>query len=148
MKISIDRCANTTAKLRQLYGKEIVRYFLVSSLALAIDLAFFSFFLRFVVLPWSYAATLGFLVGVTAAYSLSVRFVFFSRRLSHSPRIESLSFIAVGVVGLGITQLVLWVGIELLDNNPELSKLAAAGVTFFFNYLVRKALLFRRIAAA
>ena len=139
---------NMTEKLRQLCRKEFVRYFFVSLTALAIDLAFFSFLLRVAGLPWVYAATLSYFIGAAAAYMLSVRFVFSSRRLAHSPRIEFLSFISVGIVGLGVTQLVLWVGIGLLAANPELSKLAAACISFLSNYLVRKSLLFCRPSVA
>ena len=124
------------------YQTEFVRYFLASALALVLDLAVFSGLLRIGGVPWGYAATVGFIVGAVTAYRLSVRFVFTQRRLAQSPAAEFMSFAAIGVAGLGVTQLVLWVGIEWLGANPELSKLAAAGVSFCLNFAARKLLLF------
>lgn len=121
---------------------EFVRYFAVSLFALAVDLGLFSILLRFLHLPWAIAAALGFIVGTFTAYILSVRLVFSRRALAHAPHVEFLTFAAIGVAGLGFTQLVLWIGIELLHANPELSKLAAAGFTFHFNFALRKSILF------
>ena len=53
-----------------------------------------------------------------------------------------ITFSVVGLGGLLVTQLVLWVGIELMGSNPEVSKVSAAGFTFLFNFMVRKLLLF------
>ena len=51
-------------------------------------------------------------------------------------------FVSIGIAGLGITQLVLWVGVSALGQTAELVKLMAAGATFTFNFFVRKTLLF------
>lgn len=127
---------------------EFLRYFVVSLIAFVLDLAVFSVSLRLMALPWAMAATLGFVVGVLAAYTLSVRFVFANRKLRQTPLTEMLTFSLVGLGGLGVTQLVLWLGIEHLRFNPELSKFCAAGVTFIFNFVVRKLVLFSTSAVS
>ncbi|MEW5781225.1 MAG: GtrA family protein [Pseudomonadota bacterium] len=124
---------------------EFLRYASVSLLALGADLALFSFLLRCAGLPWMLAATAGFVIGVLVAYWLSIRFVFFTRRLAHAPRSEFAAFAFIGVIGLAITQMVLWVGIELFRLNPELTKVGAAGVTFLCNFGMRKLMLFHHI---
>ena len=103
----------------------------------------FSISLRVLYLPWAASATFGFLGGVLVAYFLSIRFVFGNRNLRNKPATELLTFSTVGLGGLLVTQLVLWVGIELMGSNPEISKVSAAGFTFLFNFMVRKLLLFR-----
>lgn len=123
---------------------ELFRYTSVSALALVVDMALFSALLRLVGLPWMLAATAGFLVGVAVNYLMSIHFVFEQRRFAHSPRMEFVAFAVIGVVGLGVTQIVLWVGIEHFGANPELTKLVAAGVTFMCNFGARKLLLFQR----
>jgi putative flippase GtrA len=125
---------------------EFMRYFAVSLLAFMLDLGAFSASLRIFGLPWAVAATLGFVVGLLVAYVLSVRFVFTNRKLRQAPSVELLTFSLVGVCGLGVTQLVLWFGIERLNANPEVSKFCAAGFTFIFNFVVRKLMLFSAAA--
>lgn len=124
-------------------GCETSRYFAASLLALLVDLTSFSFFLRVIVLPWAIAATFAFVIGVVVAYFLSIRLVFKSRSMSGTPPLEFLTFLLIGILGLGITQAILWIGISLLYVQPELSKVAAAGFTFMVNYIFRKLLLFR-----
>lgn len=128
---------------RIFFESEFVRYFFVSLAAFVLDLSLFSVGLRVLHIAWAVSATFGFLGGVLVAYFLSVRFVFRSRKFRNKPATELLTFSTVGLGGLLVTQLVLWVGIELMGSNPEISKVSAAGFTFLFNFMVRKLLLFR-----
>lgn len=137
--------------LRRLLASDLPRYFIASLIALAVDTATFSLSLRLLHLPLALAATAGFTLGALIAYLLSIRWVFRQRTLERAPTLEFLTFAAIGILGLGVTQLVLWVGVAELHLLPEAVKLAAAGITFAFNYLVRKALLFaaaRRVQPA
>lgn len=92
---------------------------------------------------WPIAACLGFLTGVCVAYGLSIRFVFEVRRWRRSPLAEWLIFVCLGLLGLGVTQAVLYLCIEFLSWSAEVAKLAAAIVTFMTNFLSRKVLLFK-----
>lgn len=134
--------SNDRQRTSGLFSGELPRYFAASLVALAVDMTTFSLMLRVVGLAWAGAAVIGFLAGVLVAYWLSIRFVFASRTLARAPQAEFLSFMLIGVAGLGVTQVVLWLGIEWLVITPEISKLAAAGATFMFNFLVRRAALF------
>lgn len=137
--------------MRRLLTSDLLRYFIASLLALAADTTTLSFCLRVLHFGLGWAATLGFVLGAGVAYLLSIRWVFRQRTLERAPTLEFLTFAGIGIVGLGVTQLVLWIGVTELHLMPEVVKLAAAAITFAFNYLVRKALLFasaRRIASA
>lgn len=123
-------------------GPDFVRYFAASVFALAADLATLSLCLRVFGVHLAGAATAGFVVGALVAYVLSVRWVFRQRTYAAHPVLELATFIGIGVAGLGVTQLVLWVGVTGLGLLPEIVKLAAACLTFLFNFVVRKALLF------
>lgn len=121
---------------------DLSRYFAASLLALAVDLGVLSLCLRVAHLGLAWSATVGFVAGAVVAYLLSIRWVFRQRAFAHAPAMEFLAFIGIGLAGLGITQLVLWIGATQLGLLAEAVKLAAAGITFAFNYMVRKALLF------
>lgn len=121
---------------------ELFRYFLASLAALAVDTGVLSFCYRVLQLDLVWSATVGFVLGATVVYVLSVCWVFPKRRLARSPVIEFLVFVGIGIAGLGVTQLVLWLGVNRLGLVAEAVKLAAAACTFVFNFLVRKFLLF------
>lgn len=123
-------------------AKEFGRYFGASLIALIFDFAVFSFSLRVGGWSWRSAAALGFCFGALLSYWLSIRFVFQNRTLKNSPGVEFAGFAAIGIAGLGVTEIALWLAIEMLDVSPEAGKLGAAVATFLFNFALRKLLLF------
>lgn len=132
----------TAPRLHRLLQHDVARYFAASLLALAIDTGTLSLCLRALHLSLAYSATLGFIAGACVAYLLSILWVFKARAFGSNPVLEFLTFVGIGVAGLGITQCVLWVGVTELGFLAEAVKLAAAVITFFFNYMARKTLLF------
>lgn len=126
----------------QVLRSDLVRYFAASLLALAADMATLSISLRLIGFSVAWAATTGFMAGVLVTYLLSIRWVFRERAFANSPALEFIAFVVIGLAGLGITQLVMWIGVTELGWMPELVKLTAAGATFAFNYIARKSLLF------
>ncbi len=124
---------------------EFFKYLAVSALALIVDLGVFSYALRSWELSWMLAASIGFICGVVVAYLLSLYFVFNARRIQKKPFVEFTIFVSIGILGLVVTQICLFIGIEWLKINPEVSKLAAAAVTFMTNFLMRKLILFRLV---
>jgi len=127
---------------RAVLPPELARYLAASLLALIADVATLSATLRLLRVDLYWAATAGFMVGLAVAYALSIRWVFSRRAYARAPALEFVLFGLVGVAGLGITQVVLWLGSARLGLMPELVKLVAAGATFVFNYVWRRTLLF------
>lgn len=127
---------------RQLIRHDLFRYFVASLVSLAVDTATLSGCLRILHLSLAWSVSIGFLAGALVAYLLSVTWVFRERAFAKAPAVEFLTFVAIGVAGLGVTQLILWLGVIQFGLVPELVKVSAAGVTFAFNYIARKSLLF------
>jgi putative flippase GtrA len=124
---------------------EFARYFVASAGALAVDVGLYRLGLW---LGWHYqlAALLGFCAGAVIAYLASVRWVFHARTV-HNAGLEFGLFVAVGVAGLLLTELLLWIAIGTLGLQPLWSKLGTSAVVFGFNFILRKALLFSTQAA-
>ncbi len=122
---------------------ELVRYFVASAIALGVDTGLYALGLR---LHFGYplAAILGFLGGLAVAYLISVRWAFRTRRLGDA-RIEFVVFAVIGVLGLLLTESLLWLQIDVLAFGPLPAKLAASCGVFFFNFGVRKFVLFKAL---
>ena len=57
-------------------------------------------------------------------------------------RVEFLGFVAIGVVGLTINISVIYTAVHFLGLHYMMAKVAAAGFSFLFNFIVRRQLLF------
>ena len=123
--------------------REGSRYFLASAIALAVDAGIYVALIRLVGVHYLFSAPIGFSIGVTVIYFLSTRWVFRERRLSDARR-EFVIFAFIGMLGLLLNELILFLGVERLALSYELAKLASAGIVFGFNFSARKLLLFTR----
>ena len=123
---------------------EFVRYLGCSVVALAVDASLYALGLR-LGLAYPAAACAGFACGLATAYFLSVRFAFKERSVENT-RVEFVIFAAVGLVGLLLTECLLWLQIGVFGTSALVAKVGAAGGVFMFNFLARKALLFSRRA--
>lgn len=120
---------------------ELLRYLAVSGVALAVDTAGLLLAANFVHYLW--AATFGFVLGVATSYLLAVRWVFRHRRLAAFPKTEFAAFAAVGVAGLGLNNLAIYVAVEQAGLGLLAAKAVAATLTFSLNFGLRKWGLFR-----
>ena len=121
---------------------QLMRYLVVGGVAFAVD------FTVLVVLAESFhvghlvAAGIGFFVGLLVNYQLSVVWVFRHRSLSNRYA-EFVVFAMVGLIGLGWTELILFGGTDMLGLDYRISKILAVMVVLFWNFGMRKILLFR-----
>ena len=124
-------------------AKEGIRYFGASALALGIDMATLGGLVYFAGMHYLLAAPLGFAAGLGLIYLLSVRWVFAERRLVDR-RIEFTVFALIGLAGMAINELVLYVGVDRFGLSPVQAKVPSAALVFCFNFASRKILLFTR----
>lgn len=122
--------------------RELLFYGLLSAAALAADVSLFLLGLNGG-LPWFWAATLGFSIGLLVSYGGSTLFVFRQHRLTDR-RAEFVMYGLIGGAGLLLTHLSLWVWLALLNAPPLAAKLMSAAGVFGFNFTLRKTLLFSR----
>ena len=125
--------------------RELARYFVASAIALGVDTGLYALGMR-LHLGYPLAAVIGFLGGLATAYFISVRWAFRTRRLGNA-RIEFAVFAAIGVLGLLLTESLLWLQIDVLAFGPLPAKLAASCGVFLFNFGARKFILFKALPA-
>ncbi len=120
--------------------REVVRYLAASVAALSLDAALLWAGVERVGLPVWLAGSVAYLAGLVLIYVLSVRWVF-ARRAFRDARDEFVLFAALGLLGLMLNALTLFVGTALGLALP-LAKAASAGIGFTANFVTRKVLLF------
>jgi putative flippase GtrA len=125
---------------------ELARYFVASAVALGVDTGLYDLGLHAGV-GYRLAAVAGFLGGLAVAYLISVRWAFRTRRLANA-RLEFAVFAAIGVLGLLLTEALLWVQIDVLGFGALTAKLVASCGVFFFNFGVRKLVLFKALPSS
>lgn len=123
-------------------GVQLLRATASSSVAFAVDFAILVSLVEITGLHYLIAATIGFTVGTTITYVLSIYWVFPRRRLKRFTA-EYGVFIGVGVIGIILNDGLLFVFTDLLSVHYMVSRLISASLVFFWNYAARKYLLFR-----
>ncbi len=122
---------------------QLVRYLFVGGVAFVADFATMVLLAEWCDLHYTVAAALGFMVGLTVNYLLSIKWVFNHRSVSNV-RTEFLIFSAIGIAGLGLTEIILGIGYELFHVDYRISKLVAVALVLVWNFAARKFLLFHR----
>lgn len=122
--------------------REFARYLLAGGFAFFCD-AFTLFSLtQFLKVNYLISAPIGFAVGTVVNYVLSRKWVFERRTLKNTPA-EMTVFTLIGVVGLGMNELILWFFQEKLGIYYLFAKGVSGVVVFGWNFGARKLTLFR-----
>ena len=86
-------------------------------------------------------SAISFIVGVAINFSLSIVFVFPNgARVGRSSEVSI--FIAISLVGLVLTELIMWTFTEFVGFHFMLSKCVAAVIVFAWNFTARKLILY------
>jgi putative flippase GtrA len=83
------------------------------------------------------SAAISFVVSVTFNYFASMRYVF-THKEGMSRRAEFAIFVVLSVIGLGINELVMWFGVDILVWNYMFVKICATAIVMFWNFFSRK----------
>lgn len=121
---------------------QIVGYFWVSLAAAIADFSSFILLYEIVGVQYVISNVVAFAVGLGVNYSLAVRFVF--RRESAKTLCEFVAFSIIGLFGLAISCATLYVAIGIFGFGGGISKISSICTTFFWNFFIRKLLLFSK----
>lgn len=137
---------NMKEKLKQIFIGEsdstviqFIRYIFVGGAAFAADagsLWLISLFAHYLI-----AAAAAFIIGLTVNFALSKMFVFTDD--THNKAAEFTVYGIIGVVGLGLTELLMYLFTEKLGLYFMLSKIITAAIVLIWNFAARKIILYR-----
>jgi putative flippase GtrA len=129
------------ARLRFTSHGQFILSVLTSLLSFALDFGVLALLTEVARLHYLPSAAVSFTLGTTLSYVLSILYVFEIRRFS-SRTLEYATFVLVGVIGLGLNELLLWLSTERLGIFYLVSKIVASSLVFFWNFGARKYFLF------
>ncbi|MBR4783401.1 MAG: GtrA family protein [Bacteroidaceae bacterium] len=120
---------------------QLFRYAIVGGIAFVVDYAGLYLLTEYIHLHYLLSATLSFVAGLTVNYLIATHWVFLHRRLN-SRIAEFLIYAIIGVIGVVLNDLLLWLLTEGMNCHYMLSKLGATLLVMIWNFFGRRIILF------
>ena len=115
---------------------QILRFGVVGGIAFLIDYFLLFILTEYLNIYYLISAVISFSVSVIFNYILSIKWVFDVKK-KQGPK-EVIVFIALSVVGLGINQLCMWLGVDIANTHYMIVKLGATFIVMVYNFISRK----------
>jgi putative flippase GtrA len=117
-------------------------YGLVGICAVCVDFLVYTFFTTRFQLNYQYANIISVHCGIVCSFILNREFNF---KVKDKTRKRFLSFYSIGLLGLLISSLLLYLSVDILLLNKSLSKLATIGIVAIIQFLLNKKITFKTI---
>ncbi|MBP5246827.1 MAG: GtrA family protein [Fibrobacter sp.] len=124
---------------------QLWRYCITGGVAFALDFGLFALFLYVCDLHYLLANLFGLVGGLVVNYLISIGWVFTAceRNFEKKKAFEFFLFSLIGILGVGLNQLLMWLMVGVMEWWPMVSKMIAAILVLMWNFGGRKLLLFR-----
>lgn len=119
--------------------KQISKYFGVALVGLLFDFSTLIFLREVLNIHYLLAAMGGFITGLVVVYFLSNKLVFTNPKIKSSS-IQFLLFAIIGLIGLGILTLLMWLFTDIFGINYIVSKVFSTVFVYCWNFFARRAL--------
>jgi putative flippase GtrA len=123
---------------------QLIRYGLVVAVAAPIDLGGYIFLKEVFHMHYVLAATIAFTTSLIVNYFLSVAWVW-TNHTGRQRHVDATIFGIIGIVGLVLTDVIVFVFTDLADLNYIVSKLLAFTMVFFWSFGARRYLFQKKI---
>lgn len=120
---------------------ELHRYLWAGSLAFGTDFAVLFAATGLLGINYLISNIFSFSFGLFVSYTLCVKWVFRYRRMGNASH-EFVIFSGVALIGLALSELCMWLLVEIGSVHYLASKVVATGMVFLVNFALRKTILF------
>lgn len=116
--------------------KQILKFGVVGGGAFLIDYSILYVLTEFVGIHYLISSVISFIISLIFNYILSIYWVFDVTKKQTTK--EIFIFVILSVIGLGINQVVMYVGSDLLHIHYMITKLVATFIVMVWNFVTRK----------
>ena len=116
---------------------QIMKFGVVGVIAFAIDYGLLALLTEAFGVNYLVSATVSFTVSVVFNYVASRRYVF-RHKEGMSRRREFVIFVVLSVIGLGVNDLLMWLGSSVLGVSYLIVKIVATAIVMVYNFVTRK----------
>ena len=121
---------------------QLIRTIAASNIGFWVDFGLLALLTEVFHVYYLVSATIGFITGTTVVYFLSIFWIFLKRKYERKI-LEYFIFILIGALGVLLNLFLIWLFTEIAGLHYLLSKLTAGTIGFFYNFALRKFILFR-----
>lgn len=128
--------------LSRLYQRfrNLILYGIIGSFTSALDFAVFTMLSKYIGIHYIVANCISVLVGISTSFALNRSFNF---KVKDKTGKRFIIFLAVGICGLVLSNLILFVGINMLNCDELIVKLASIVLVVGFQFLLNKFVTFK-----
>lgn len=120
---------------------QLFRYTFVGGFAFIVDFSLLVILTEFCGVHYLISTAIALTIGLSINYCLSVIWVFDKRKLANKS-IEFTLFAIIGIVGLGLNELFIWLFTEFAGFHYLISKIISTAIIYLWNFFARKYILF------
>ncbi len=121
--------------------RNLILYGLIGGFCAALDFGVYMFLCHFEVLPYLWANLISTHVGIFTSFLLNRSYNF---KVKDKTPQRFLSFYIVGLTGLGLSSIMLWLMVDKMQWNELVCKLITIVVVALFQYILNKYITFKQ----
>jgi len=129
--------------IRDLYGRfrNLILYGIIGGFCAGLDFGIYTALCYWDIMPYLWANTISIHVGIFTSFVLNRSLNF---KVKDKVKTRFLSFYTVGLVGLGISTLMLWLMVDMAHWNEIVCKLITIVVVALVQFLLNKHITFKQ----
>lgn len=133
---------NSLSTRVQSLAVSFIRYSIVGGGGYIIDYTVLASCYEILHMHYLLATAMGFMCGLIFVYIASNNWVFTKRKLKNRKTLEFITFSIIGVIGVFLTMLFMWVFTEYFCIYVLISKILTTGIVLLWNFGIRKIILY------
>lgn len=115
---------------------QIIKFTVVGGVAFIIDYSLLYILTEYLDVYYFISSIISFIISLAVNYVLSIKWVFsVNKKQTYE---DILLFIFLSVIGLIINQIIMYIGVDILDTYYMITKLIATIIVMIWNFITRK----------